>query len=105
MRKKTFPKAGILLWMVALFLAVLPSQANSGGLPEAVVRAHTIYIENETGFTELEYLTVLELNKWGRFEVVGTLEKADLILRLDGGSRVRAVPEGESAPIASSAPP
>jgi hypothetical protein len=36
-------------------------------LPQAVVNAHTVYSQNETGFTELEYKTIMELNNWGHF--------------------------------------
>jgi hypothetical protein len=73
-------------------------------LPQAVANAHTVYIQNETGFVELEYVTILELGKWGHFELAERREKADLILRLDTSSRVRLVPEGEFVPTASSAP-
>jgi hypothetical protein len=64
-------------------------------LPDAVVHAHTVFLVNETGFGELEYSTILELNKWGRFDLVDSPLKADLILRLDSGSHVRAVPQGQ----------
>ena len=105
MRKNPFLRTGLFLWIGALVLAGFPSQVNSAGLPEAVVRAHTVFIENETGFTELGYVTVLELGKWGRFELAESREKADLILRLDSGSRVRAVPEGEGVPSTGDALP
>jgi len=64
-------------------------------LPEAVVRAHSVFIENETGFNELQYELILELSKWGRFDLADSREKADLILRLDNGNHVRAVPDGQ----------
>jgi hypothetical protein len=60
-----------------------------------VVRAHTVFLENETGFTELQYTAVLELNKWGRFDLADSREKADLVMRLDSGTHIRAVPEGQ----------
>jgi len=78
-----------------LSLAPLEFWAGPIPLPDAVVRAHFIFLENETGFHELEYSAVLELSKWGRFEFAASREKADLILRLDNGNRVRAVPEGQ----------
>lgn len=64
-------------------------------LPDAVVRAHTVFLENDTGFHELEYTTIFELDKWGRFELVDTREKADLVMRLEGSSHVRVVPDGQ----------
>ena len=81
--------------LLLLSLAPLQFWAGPKPLPDAVVRARFVFLENETGFHELEYSTVLELSKWGRFEFAASREKADLILRLDNGNRVRAVPEGQ----------
>jgi len=86
---------------IAFFLVV----ALSGGagpdagaapqtLPDAVVRAHNVFLENDTGFVELQYAAVLELEKWGRFDFAESREKADLVLRLDNGNQVRVLPEG-----------
>jgi hypothetical protein len=86
--------AGLLLG-VTFFLAAFPGSAGPKNLPEAIVRAHTVFIENETGFAELQYTLVLELNKWGRFDIAESREKADLVMRLDSGSHVRAVPDGQ----------
>ena len=82
---------------VLLLLSLVPVGAWAGPktLPDAVVHARSVFLENETGFHELEYTTVLELSKWGRFELAESRERADLILRLDNGNRVRALPEGQ----------
>jgi hypothetical protein len=82
---------------LVLFLAVVtrPMGAGPKPLPDAIVRAHTVFVENETGFNELQYELVLELSKWGRFELAESREKADLLLRLDNGNHVRTVPEGQ----------
>jgi hypothetical protein len=103
MRKNFFLESRIPLSIIVLCVAVLNSWAQPPVLPQAVVNAHAVYIQNETGFTELEYTTILELSKWGHFELAESREKTDLILRLDTGSRVRLVPEGEGIPTASSA--
>ena len=91
------PRAVCRSLAVMLLLSVAPFGAWAGPrpLPDAVVHARTVFLENETGFHELEYSTVLELSKWGRFELAESRERADLILRLNNGNRVRAVPEGE----------
>jgi len=83
--------------VLALFLALAASHVDAGPkvLPDAVAHAHSVFVENETGFNELHYTLVLELTKWGRFDVADVREKADLVLRLDNGSHVRVVPEGE----------
>jgi hypothetical protein len=72
----------------------LPAGAHPT-LPQAVTSAHTVFLQNETGFSELEYTALLELNKWGRFEVVATQEKADLVLVLSSGTHVHAIPDGQ----------
>jgi hypothetical protein len=77
------------------FLVVLQASGAPKNLPDAVVRAHTLFIVNETGFNELQYSLVLEISKWGRFNLADSPEKADLILRLDNGNHVRALPDGQ----------
>lgn len=104
MQKNSFPGLAISLPVFLLCWAGWSAWAQPTVLPQAVVSAHTVYIQNETGFTELEYTTVLELNKWGHFELAESREKADLILRLDSGTRVRLVPEGEPIAVASRVP-
>lgn len=80
---------------VPLFCAVtIHVAAAPRPLPDAVIRAHTIFLLNETGFNELDYSTILEISKWGRFDLVDSPEKAELILRLDNGNHVHAVAEG-----------
>jgi hypothetical protein len=103
MQKNSFPGLGISLPIFVLCWAGWSAWAQQPVLPQAVVNAHTVYIQNETGFVELEYETILELNKWGHFELAKRRENADLILRLDTGTRVRQVPEGEYVPTAISA--
>ncbi len=84
-------------FLLVLFfcLLALETWAVPKNLPEAVVRAHTVFLENETGFNELQYSTILELNKWGRFDLAESREKADLVMLLENGSHVRALPEGQ----------
>jgi hypothetical protein len=80
---------------VILCIAPLQARTQRTTLPEAVINARTVYIENETGIPELEYTAILELQKWGRFELAESRAKADLTMRLDKGNRVRALPEGQ----------
>jgi hypothetical protein len=95
MRKSSFLLTGFSFLMLVFWLAALKAEANSAGLPQALVKAHSVYIVNETGFSDLEFATILEIEKWGRFELAESHDKADLILRLDNSSHVRAVPEGQ----------
>ncbi len=84
----------VFLIVLALFL---PARGATGPqqLSSSVTSAHTIALENETGFTSLQYTAILELNKWGHFEVVGDRGSADVVLLLSSGSHVREVPEGQ----------
>jgi hypothetical protein len=83
------------LLALGLCLIALQILAVHKPLPDAVVHAHTIFLVNETSFNELQYTIIFELNKWGRFDLVESPDKADLIMRLDSGNHVRAVPEGQ----------
>ena len=105
MRKMTFGSRDILSLMIVFWLAISGAQAKSDGLPQALLRAHTVYIENETGFVDLQYAATLELEKWGRYEIADSRETADLIFRMDGGAHVRQLPDGQlpSAPDNSGA--
>lgn len=86
--------AGVVL---ASLLCAVPFLLNAvpQPLPDLVTHAHTVFLENETGFNELQYTLLLELSKWGRFDIMDTPEKADLIMRLDNENHVRLVPDGE----------
>ena len=95
MRKSSFLLTGFSILVLVFWLAALSAGANSAGLPQTLVKAHSVYIVNETGFADLEFATILEIEKWGRFELAESHDKADLILRLDNASHVRAVPEGQ----------
>jgi hypothetical protein len=88
-------------WSVVPFLTLLFCfipilvKAVPQPLPDVITRAHTVFIENETGYNELQYVLVLELSKWGRFDLADTRDKADLVLRLDGANHVRMLPDGQ----------
>jgi len=99
MRQNIHSKRASLLLGVILCGIAVSAGAQRQVLPQAVVDAHTVYLENETGFAELQYTAVLELSKWGHFDLADSFEKADIVLRLDGGTRVHALPEGQ-APVA-----
>ena len=84
------------LWLgLVLLLAILQATAGPRNLPDAVVHAHIIFVQNETGFAELHNTAILELSKWNRFDIAESREKADLVMRLDSGSYVHTVPEGQ----------
>ncbi|HMD43794.1 MAG TPA: hypothetical protein VKH45_11990 [Candidatus Acidoferrum sp.] len=85
-------------WVFLLAMAMCGIAATVAGqppvLPEVVLSAHTVYIDNQTAFTELEYTVVLEINKWGHFQLADR-DKADLVLVLSSGTHVHAIPDGQ----------
>jgi len=95
MRRNSHARLVSLFLLLFLALLTRPTGAGPKPLPEAIVRARTVFIENQTGFNELQYALVLELTKWGRFDLAEGREQADLIIRLDNGNHVHAVPDGQ----------
>ena|SRR3974390_1179762 len=85
----------LLALAMVLCLAAMQMQAHPARLPQVIMSARTIFIENETGFAELEYTAVLELSKWGHFQQADSRDKADVVLVLSSGTHVRAVPDGQ----------
>jgi hypothetical protein len=66
-------------------------------IPSKVLSARTIYVDNQTNDAELQNDALVGLNKWGRFDIVDSPKKADLVLRLFGSSVVKFVPGGDPA--------
>lgn len=95
MRKNPLFSMGFFFVAIVFWVACLSLEARSGALPQVLLNAHTVYIENETGFPDLQFVAVLEFEKWGRFDLSESREKADLIFRMDNGAHVRELPEGQ----------
>jgi hypothetical protein len=92
----SFSHRRLLMWILAsaISLTVGILGAQPPALPQTVLSAHTVFVDNQTTFTELEYTAVLELNKWGQFQLAER-DKADLVLVLSSGTHVRAIPDGQ----------
>jgi len=98
--------------MTSIFLAagmlMVPAlaQANErkAPVPTKVLAAKTIYVDNQTNDAELQHDAYMGLSKWGRFEIVDSPQKADLLLRLSGSSVVKFVPGGEVTSTYTSKP-
>jgi hypothetical protein len=86
------------LIVVILFAAGLAyAKDKHSPLPAGVLSARTIYVDNQTNDASLLDDAYMGLNKWGRFDLVDSPRKADLILRLSGSSYVKYVPGGDSS--------
>jgi hypothetical protein len=51
-------------------------------LPQQVMIAKTVFIDNRSGIASLGDKAYDELRKWGRFQIVDSAEKADVVLLL-----------------------
>jgi hypothetical protein len=83
--------------LALMFLTAEGSPANEkrGALPSRVLSAKTIYVDNQTTDAELQHDAYMALGRWGRYEIVDSRQKADLVLRLSGSSVVKFVPGGD----------
>jgi hypothetical protein len=81
--------------VVLLSFRVAQANEKHGALPAKVLAAKTIYVDNQTNDAELQNDALMGLSKWGRFDIVDTPQKADIVLRLSGSSVVKFVPGGE----------
>jgi hypothetical protein len=85
--------------ITTMVLGIGIAQANDkrGAVPSRVLSAKTIYVDNQTTDAELQHDAYMGLSKWGRYEIVDSAQKADLVLRLSGSSVVKFVPGGDPA--------
>jgi hypothetical protein len=90
-------KMTCVFFLALTFLSVEVSPANEkrGAVPWKVLSAKTIYVDNQTTDAELQHDTYMALGKWGRYEIVDSPQKADVVLRLAGSSVVKFVPGGD----------
>ena len=68
-----------------------------GAVPSKVLSAKTIYVDNQTNDAELQHDAYMALSKWGRYQIVDSPQKADVVLRLSGSSVVKFVPGGDAS--------
>lgn len=88
-------RTALFSWGIVVCLTAWTVKAQPPSLPQSVMNAHTVFVENETGFVELQYTAVLELSKWDHFQQTESRDKADLVLVLSGGTHVHAIPDGQ----------
>ena len=76
-----------LLFIASLFAAILlvlplPARSQKAPIPTKIVEAKTVFLLNQTGDEKYLDAAYEALRKWGRWEIVGDREKADLVLLL-----------------------
>jgi hypothetical protein len=76
-------RQSVLLAATALVLAA-PGYAKHEKLPlpQQIMTAKTIYIDNRSGLSEVGDKAYDEIKKWGRYQVVDSPEKADIVFLL-----------------------
>ncbi len=65
---------------LSLALVTFPKDKHAP-LPALILSAKTVYIDNQGGYSQITDRAYDELTKWGRFQVVDSSKKADIILR------------------------
>ena len=78
--------------MFAMTPCVALANKKGPSLPAAILGAKSVYIDNQTTDAALQNAAHMSLAKWGRFQVVDSVQKADVILRLTGSNYVHVVP-------------
>jgi hypothetical protein len=88
MRKMT--AHGLCLWVATTMLLVASSYAKHEKmpLPQQVFTAKAIYIDNRSGVADLGDKAYDELRKWGRFQIVDSAAKADVVLLLSASEYI-----------------
>ncbi len=84
----------LIIVMMSLGLGLAHANEKRGALPLKVLSAKTIYVDNQTNDAEQQHDAYMALSKWGRYEIVDSPQKADVVLRLSGSSVVKFVPGG-----------
>lgn len=75
-----FVAAAILLPVLPLAFAKKP-KVEHAPLPERILAAKTVYIENESGNPDIADKAYTQLKHWGHYQVVNSKEGADLVFQ------------------------
>jgi hypothetical protein len=89
--------SAFLLAAMLLGLEIAHARDKHSTVPPKVLSAKTIFVDNQTNDAEIQHDVYMGLNKWGRYDIVDSPQKADLVLRLSGSSVVKFVPGGDPA--------
>ncbi len=83
---------------LAVVLVVSPIYAADkyAPLPARVIAAKTVYIDNQTGKSEITDRAYEALSKWGRFKIVKDAKDADLVLRFTADAEGRPTAPGNN---------
>ena len=83
---------------LAVILVVPPIYAADKypPLPASVLAAKTVFIDNQTGFSQITDKAYEALTKWGRYKIVKDKKDADLVLQFTADTQGRPTPPGNN---------
>jgi hypothetical protein len=84
---------GLLLCSTAL------AKTKHAPLPDRILQAKTVYIDNQSGAADINDKAYEELSKWGRFKIVTTAREADLVLLASANAYVAGYRTNSSGTI------
>jgi hypothetical protein len=69
---------------LCVFMFALPlfAKHEKMPLPPQVMNAKTVYLDNQSGIADLGDKAYDEMKKWGRYQIVDSADKADIVLLL-----------------------
>ena len=85
-------KASTVALALVLFVSPIYAKDKHAPLPVSVIAAKTVYIDNQTGDSEITDRAYNALSKWGRFKIVKEAKDADLVLRFTANTQGRPTP-------------
>ena len=85
---------GMICGVFALVLAasLVAAKENFPPLPASVMAAKIVFIDNQTGHTEITDRAYDSLIKWGRFKISQEAKEADIVLRFTADTEGRPDP-------------
>lgn len=76
--------------VVTVLFCLLPSvvlgKTNHAPLPDQILQAKTVYIDNRSGVADINDKAYDELTKWGRFKILPAAKDADLVLLISASA-------------------
>ena len=84
---------------VVLFVSPIYAADKYPPLPASVTAAKTVYIDNQTGHSQITDKAYEALSKWGRFKILQEAKGADLVLRFTADTAGRPTPPGNNIDV------
>lgn len=96
-------KAVLLVVLISVPVVAKKSLVLHEPLPASVLSAKSLYIQNDSGSADMADKAYTQLKEWGRFQIVDSKEKADLVLVLNESRETRQHDSVDSVSLHNSA--